>query len=145
MEAGVNLDKPVDEDAARLPLEVVLVRHVHGVGHRLALKVAEVLKDVVGILGDHEGIVEVFAVKEFDGLGNGGTRLWCDGLGGRGERGLLGRRGLGLLHVGLGGVLGALQGVVDLLTRRLGLLGGILLGGRVDVGLLQDLALLGHN
>jgi len=82
VELGVDLDQPVDEDAPRLPLQIVLVRHVLRVGNHVALEVPEILENVIGVLGDHERVVEVLAVQVLDtlgvlelvrlGIGNGG-------------------------------------------------------------------------
>lgn len=63
VESSMDLNEPVDENTASLPLEVVLVVHVLRVRHGFAFQVTEVLEDFRRILGNHKGVLEVFSVK----------------------------------------------------------------------------------
>ena len=62
----MNLDKPVDQDTTRLPLEVVLVRHILRVRNRLVLEVAKIFEDFVCVLGNHKRVIHVLIVQVLD-------------------------------------------------------------------------------
>ena len=59
----VNLEQPVDKDAAHLPLELVLAVHVVRVGKSGDLKLLHVGEDFVHVLGDHERVIEILFVE----------------------------------------------------------------------------------
>lgn len=92
VEAGVDLNQPINEDTTRLPLEIVLVAHVVVVGDRLDLQLVEILKDFGGVFGNHQGVVEIIIVN----VGEDFLRSGLDG--GRFLRSL----GSGLLNVLVG-------------------------------------------
>ena len=101
VEAGMDLNEPVDENAASLPLKVVLVIHVLGVRHRLAFEVAKVLENFRRVLGNHKGVLKIFRVKVLNTWGVhwlNRDNIADDRSGGLGDR----LRGLGGSSVFLG-------------------------------------------
>ena len=59
----VNLEKPVNKDAAHLPLELILAIHVVRVGKGGDLKFLHVVEDLVHVLGNHERVIKVLFVE----------------------------------------------------------------------------------
>lgn len=144
VKAGMDLDEPVNQDAARLPLQLILVVHVVRIGQRGRLDADEVVEDLVSILRDHERVIVILRIKILHSLGVDealGLGLSLDlsldlGLL---DLGLLNRRRLGLLLLGASRVL--LLCCVDLLAYGLSCLRGALLGdgGRGGLPLGADL------
>ncbi|KAI6760161.1 hypothetical protein HG531_013362 [Fusarium graminearum] len=66
VETRVDFNQPVNQDTTRLPFEVVLVRHILRVGNRLALEVAEVFENFVGVFSNHERVFKILFVQVID-------------------------------------------------------------------------------
>lgn len=69
VEASVDLDEPVNQNAARLPLQLVLMVHVVRVRQRGRLDANEVVKDLVSVLRDHERIIVVLRIEILHSFG----------------------------------------------------------------------------
>ena len=63
MQFCMYLDKPVQQNSTLMPFKLILVIHVVGVGHVFRLKLIEIIKNVISVLSNHEGIVQVLCIK----------------------------------------------------------------------------------
>lgn len=69
VESSVNLNQPIDENTAQVPLQVVLMLHVVGVGHGSLFQYLEMIEDLHHIFSHHERIVNIFGIQVSNGLG----------------------------------------------------------------------------